>query len=232
MVKKLLLSYCALVHLYAPSYAASSDSLKLITQVREHAHYSCAECHAIDGNPPITDQYNKQSPTLAGQDMDYLIRQLLAFKAGERQTDEMKGIMQDYSRSEIKKIAQYFSKQPLKIASNLNPTIDTLIHTQKEDAIWVEKGKKLYQEGDIKRNIASCQSCHGIKGEGNKIKHAPQLTAQHARYVRMALHEYQQGKRTTDKAFGSPMQLITKKLSNDDIKELAAYIQSMTPSSP
>lgn len=231
MIKRLLLSYFILSPPYNLTHAASSDTLALITQTREHAHYSCAECHAIDGNPPITDKYKKQSPRLAGQNVNYLIRQLLAFQAGERHTDEMKGIMQDYSHSEIAQIARYFSEQTLKVASNFNPTIDTLIHTRKEDAMWAEKGKKLYQEGDTTRNIASCQSCHGATGEGNAIKHAPLLTAQHARYIRMALHEYQQGKRTTDQAFGSPMQLITKKLSQSDIQELAAYIQSMSPSS-
>lgn len=232
MIRYLLLSSFILVNLYVPINAESSDTLTLITQVREHGHYPCAECHAIDGNPPITDQYNKQSPTLAGQDVNYLIRQLLAFKANERQADEMKGILQDYSHDEITQIAQYFSEQPLKIDPNLNPTIDTLVHSKDEDAIWVVKGKKLYQEGDVSRDIASCQSCHGVNGEGNATKHAPQLTAQHARYTRMALYEYQQGQRTTDHAFGSPMQSVSKKLSENDINELAAYIQSMTLSTP
>ncbi|WP_298773627.1 hypothetical protein [uncultured Shewanella sp.] len=89
------------VWVYSLTYAASSDTLALITQTREQAHYSCAGCHTIDGNPPITDKYNKQSPRLAGKDVNYVMRQLLAFQAGERHTDEMKGIMQDYSHSEI-----------------------------------------------------------------------------------------------------------------------------------
>ncbi|MCL1125898.1 c-type cytochrome [Shewanella surugensis] len=230
MIKKspsVITSLLIMVNICGVAQATSSDNVSLITQTREHAHYACAECHAIDGNPPITNQYHKQSPTLAGQNTDYLQRQLLAFKSGARQTDEMKAVMMDYSPSEIHQIATYFSMQTLQINKNIDPTIDTLIHSRHVDAIWASKGEKLYQEGDEKRDIAPCKSCHGSYGEGSPQKNAPQLTAQHARYIRMTLQHYQQGKRTTDKSMGSPMQMITKKLSDNEIRELAAYIQRM-----
>jgi len=203
------------------------NAKQLISQTRPRGHYSCAECHGIDGNPPITDKYNKQSPTLAGQNADYLTRQLLAFKTGTRYTDEMKDILLDYTDTELKEIANYFSQQVLFIDPNLDPSIDTLVHSKDEDEVWVIKGKKLYETGDSTRGIASCQSCHGPLGKGNSEIQAPQLTAQHARYVRMTLKAYQEGTRTTDAAIGGQMQASTQALTNNDITELAAYIQSM-----
>ena len=203
------------------------SSQHLIKEPRQHAHYPCVECHGIDGNPPITDQYDKQSPNLAGQNAEYLERQLLSFKSGLRYTAEMDGVLQDYSAIEINQMAQYFATQSLVIVVNLDPTIDTLIHSRGEDIAWAASGKMLYQQGDAKKGIEACQSCHGSYGEGLEKTSYPTLTAQHARYIRMTLTAYRQGDRTTDSAIGSPMQTISERLSDTDIRNLAAYIQRL-----
>ncbi len=205
--------------------------LSLINGVKENGHYACSECHSETGNPIITDKYNKQSPILAGQDRHYLKKQLTHFKSGERFTKEMENVLLDYSQDEIIEMANYFSDQDLVPSESLDPTVDTLIHTQAEDLTWVNKGKMLYENGNDVANVLACIDCHGNKGEGNISKQAPKLTSQHARYVRMTLTAYKDGSRTTDKHLpgdsANIMAKISQQLSANDIKHLAAYIQSL-----
>ncbi|HEB28314.1 MAG TPA: c-type cytochrome [Porticoccus sp.] len=233
-MKKLLSIFGSVVLLVMSSSCSLADlsaesDRKLITEIREHGHYPCAECHGIDGNPPITDQFDKQSPSLASQHSSYLERQLQAFKSGQRKAAEMDGMLQDYTLAEINQMAKYFSSQPLRVNPDLDPTIDTLVHTKTEDMEWVARGKVLYQQGDAIRGIEACSSCHGLSGKGNEEIHSPLLSAQHARYIRMTLQAYRQGARVTDTMMDGSMQKISKKLNDEDIRNVAAYLQSMDP---
>jgi cytochrome c553 len=203
-----------------------ADAKSLITSVRENGNYSCSECHGKTGKPPITDKYDKQSPSLAGQNYQYLRTQLNHFKFARRDTKEMANTLQDYSAEEINQIAFYFSQQTPKILP-LDPTIDTLKHSATEDTLWADKGRILYQQGDKARGIVACQSCHGEFGEGDSQQSIPKLLAQHARYVRMTLAAYKTGKRTTDQTLDKVMRKSVKNLNEGDIKYLSAYIQSM-----
>ncbi|MFT4929294.1 MAG: cytochrome c553, partial [Phenylobacterium sp.] len=202
----------------------------LINQVRQNGHYSCTECHGKTGNPPITDKYDKQSPTLAGQNIQYLLNQLNHFKSGSRYTKEMANILKDYNQDEIKQIALYYSQQTQTTDQPFAPSIDTLKHNAATDKLWASQGRVLYQQGDKSRGIVACQSCHGPSGLGGHSDcqpSIPKLAAQHARYVRMTLQAYQTGKRTTDKTLDNVMRESVKNLNDDDIKFLGAYIQSM-----
>jgi len=199
----------------------------LISNVRQNGHYSCIECHGKTGVPPITDKYDKQSPILAAQDEEYLISQMLMFKSGQRTTKEMDNIFKDYTFKEIRAIAQYFSNQKHQKSSDLNPTIDSLKHSKQDDASWFKKGESLYSEGDKKRNIAACTTCHGNTGKGKPELKAPSIKNQYARYVRMTLLAYKNGDRTTDNNLDHVMQKTAKNLNVNDIKYLGAYIQSM-----
>ncbi|NQZ09294.1 MAG: dirigent protein [Algicola sp.] len=208
-----------------------TDSQSLISKVRKNGHYSCIECHGKTGNPPITDKYQKQSPILAGQNYQYLLTQLNHFKSGSRFTEEMGQSIQDYSAAEINQIAFYFSQQNQTTDLPFDASIDTLKHSVADDKLWADIGRVLYQQGDKSRGIVACQSCHGEAGAGDSLRSIPKLAAQHARYVRMTLQNYKTGKRTTDNALTdtlkNSMQTAVKNLSDDDIKHLAAYIQSM-----
>lgn len=208
-----------------------ANTQSLINKVRKNGHYSCVECHGKTGNPPITDKYVHQSPILAGQNYQYLVTQLNHLKSGSRLSDEMGKSIQDYSDLEINQIAFYFSQQTQTTDLPFDASIDTLKHSVAEDKLWIDIGRVLYQQGDKSRGIVACQSCHGKTGKGDSLRSIPKVSAQHARYVRMTLHDYQSGKRTTDKTLSdslkNSMLTVVKKLNDDDIKHLGAYIQSM-----
>jgi cytochrome c553 len=198
----------------------------LLNKVRKNGHYSCTECHGKTGNPVITDQYNKQSPILAGQKQHYLSKQLHDFKNGARSTREMENILQDYSDEELQIIATYYSDQTLQKSLN-DPTIDTLKHSMEEDKAWIAKGRVIYNQGDSSKDIQACKTCHDKKGSDALAYYAPKLNGQHARYTRMVLKAYKGNTRTTDLNFSNVMQNISQQLNDDDIKYVSAYIQSL-----
>ena len=69
---------------------------------------------------------------------------------------------------------------------------------------------------------AQCISCHGEKGEGNAAQKAPKLSGQHDWYIVKQLSEAKSGVRK------SPvMASYAGKLSEQDMKDLAAYIAKL-----
>jgi cytochrome c553 len=63
----------------------------------------CAACHGPDGHAVMP-----QTPNLAGQDEDYLVEQLKAFRSGERQNETMSVIAKPLSDTEIADLAAYY----------------------------------------------------------------------------------------------------------------------------
>jgi cytochrome c553 len=65
---------------------------------------ACMACHGANGvsNSPIW-------PNLAGQKKEYLVKQLKAFKSGDRTDPLMNPLAANLSDEEIEALAQYFS---------------------------------------------------------------------------------------------------------------------------
>ena len=66
---------------------------------------TCVGCHGLVGIST-----NPLWPNLAGQKNDYLSKQLLAFKNGERKDPMMSPIAQSLSIEEIQQLSAYFSE--------------------------------------------------------------------------------------------------------------------------
>jgi len=64
----------------------------------------CAVCHGIDGLAKVPD-----APNLAGESTVYTTRQLLAFKSGERQHEQMSIIAQGLSDEDIADLAAWYA---------------------------------------------------------------------------------------------------------------------------
>ena len=66
----------------------------------------CAACHGADGN-----SVNPIWPKLAGQHAPYLVKQLKAFKAGERQDPVMAPMAAPLSDQDIEDLAAFYASQ-------------------------------------------------------------------------------------------------------------------------
>ena len=72
-----------------------------------------------------------------------------------------------------------------------------------------------------KKLAETCQACHGADGNSTAPIY-PRLAGQYADYLARALHEYRDGERVNP-----IMSVYVEKLSDEDIKNLAAYFSAM-----
>ena len=176
---------------------------------------TCSACHGPNGNSTTA-----QWPKIAGQNAVYLAEQLQLFKAGVRVNPDMAKIVNVLSDKDMDNVAAFFQAQT-PVGGEANPTV------------W-EAGEHLYRFGDPSRDIPACTACHGPVGRGNTLADYPALRAQFADYVAKQLNDFASGARYSGAKPGAPtsrngymMATIAKRLSSDDIKDVAAFIQGM-----
>ena len=167
---------------------------------------SCAACHGVDGNSS-----NPQWPTLAGQHKQYIVKQLKAFKGGQRQDPLMSPMAASLSEDDMADLAAYFSSK----ASTGGEA----------DAGKVSAGQRLYRGGDANTGVAACEACHGPGGSGNPTAMYPAIRGQHSTYVETQLKAYRSGTRQTDQ--NQMMRNVANAMSDDQIAAVAAYVQGL-----
>jgi cytochrome c553 len=169
---------------------------------------TCAACHGVDGNSVTPDW-----PSLAGQHASYIIRQLKAFKNGDRVNVTMKPFADMLSDQDVADVAAYFSSQ--------KPT------PKGADPALVSLGQQIYRGGVPDRGIAACIACHGPTGDGNPLAAYPRLSGQHSTYVARTLGEYAAGSRRSDVDLNQMMRNEASLLREDEIRALASYVQGL-----
>jgi cytochrome c553 len=166
----------------------------------------CQACHGANGV-----SINPEWPNLAGLGSDYIVQQLVNFKDGKRQNPVMMPNAMTLSHDDMEDLAAYFTSLP-------SPSLEA-------DPTYWKAGEKLYRGGDAARGIPACQACHGATGLGAEAAKFPALHGQQSVYVSKQLHDYASGARTTGP--NNIMQTIAKRLSEDDMRNVAAYVQGI-----
>lgn len=166
----------------------------------------CGACHGANGNSP-----NPEWPNLAGQHAEYIAAQLKAFQQGVRNNPIMMANAAGLSAQDMADLGAYYARQA---PGGLEA-----------DAALYKAGQKLYRAGDAARGIPACMACHGPEGKGNAPARYPAVRSQHATYAYNQLKAYADGTRTTPG--NSIMPEISRKLTDDDMKSLAAYMQGL-----
>lgn len=191
---------------------------------------SCAGCHGEDGNSTMPG-----FPKLAGQHPGYLVKQLKAFKKGERIAPMMAPLAMGLDEKSMEEIAAYYAAQ--KISANPAPSLpanddeddDKPAKTDDEKkaelANLIAQGSDLYRNGNISREVSACVACHGPYAEGNKPADYPSLHSQHADYVIKTLTDFKNSARSNNPE--NMMHMIAKKMTDEDIKAVAYYISSL-----
>jgi cytochrome c553 len=79
------------------------------------------------------------------------------------------------------------------------------------------------------KKFYTCYGCHGVENYKNAYPDysVPKLRHQHAAYIIAALHEYQSGERPH-----ATMHAQASSLSDQDIEDIAAYLQGSEPAKP
>ena len=139
-----------------------------------------------------------QYPNLAGQRAMYIEAQLKNFQSGQRTNSVMQGMAANLTKPDITNISAYFA--------GLTPE-----SAGAGDMSLTKKGQAKF---------SMCSGCHGSSALGRGG--FPRLAGQQPKYLEKQLLDF---KNRTRK--GGPMNAMTSSLSEQDIKEIAAYLGSL-----
>ena len=166
----------------------------------------CSSCHGPGGH-----SISSTFPRLAGQQKDYLITQLTAFRERKRADPHaqtyMWGMAAQLSDSTIVALATYYAAQP--------PAPGT-----PDNSPEAEAGRKIYTAGIPAQRVPACSGCHGAKGEGNSA--FPRLAGQHRAYIERQLEAFASNARAN-----VIMHENSKNLTAEQIREVAGYLGSL-----
>lgn len=162
----------------------------------KNAFETCRGCHTSPGASNVYPTY--YVPKVGGQVAAYTVAALTAYKTSNRPHRTMMANTYDFSAQTIENIAAYLATATGGSAKAIANGGDA------------KKGKEL---------AASCLTCHNDDNSAGASN--PILSGQHANYMERAMQEYQSGKRKN-----ALMQSMVQGLSEDEIKDIAAYFTS------
>jgi cbb3-type cytochrome c oxidase subunit III len=186
----------------------AADSPELERLAHELAHTTCAYCHGASGR-----SISPMFPNLAAQTAPYLQAQLRAFRDQSRADPDaltyMWGMASQLSDATIDAISNYYAAQAAS-----QPKIG--------DEKLLGRGKEIFEEGVTSQGVPACATCHGPQARGSDI--FPRLAGQHADYlVKQALVIQR------DLRFSPVMRDVVKNLSQDQMRAVATYLESLSP---
>jgi|SRR5579884_2992136 len=177
----------------------------------------CFQCHGVkgEGNPAAG------FPRIGAQSYLYLDASLQNFASGRRVNAIMQPIARQLSPAEMQDVAAYYASLKPPIASERAAAA-----ISNSDPALLSEGGVLAAIGSAKEGVQACQNCHGPAGAGLPPIY-PSLAAQYAAYIEGQMQDFRSGKRQGD-AF-EIMQDIARRLSERQIKAVAAYYASIVP---
>lgn len=152
---------------------------------------AAADCGACHGEQGVST--SASTPSLAGQDAEYFVEALKAYKTGTRSDDTMKNLATAIDEKAMKNLAAYYaSLQPQ--APKVKRPMTTVEMVQKQ-----------------------CDPCHGLNG--NSIDPlVPALASQRVEYMEAVLQAYRKGERKNTK-----MAAMTSALTDVEVGNLASH---------
>jgi len=130
--------------------------------------YTCTGCHGIPGYNNVYPTY--KVPKIGGQNYEYLVAALNAYRNGERDHATMTNQASSLNDGDIQDISAYFASLPLS--------------SQPSGIV-----------GAAEEKSKVCEACHGVTGKSVDPTY-PNLAGQHASYLAQALGDYRSSART------------------------------------
>ena len=167
----------------------------------------CLPCHGAGAAAaPAAPTF----PTLNGQHVVYLEKQLREYKSGKRKSAVMAPLIGTLKKGQIRAMAAHFASQ--------SPVRGTV-----ESPELAARGKALYEEGNRGTGVPACVGCHLAGAQGNPLY--PRLAGQRQAYTVQQLTEFKSGARTNDRAH--VMRAVAGRLSEEEIKAVAEYLAGL-----
>jgi cytochrome c553 len=160
----------------------------------------CAACHGADGNAAIPG-----TPSLAGQPAFFTHWQLIKYRDGRRQDEQMSPFAQNLTDEDMGNLAAFYAAQAPRARGSA------------VDATRVAAGRPLV-------DTYHCASCHTPTLTGQQ--QVPLLAGQDLIYLLKLLRGFRA--RTASDLDGT-MTMAAQPLTADDVDNLAHYLASLTP---
>jgi len=178
---------------------------------------ACASCHGDKGQGTNDDYF----PRLAGKPVGYLYNQLIAFRDGRRKYPPMNYLLEFLPDQYLTAMAEYFAAEQPPFPAPTPPVVSGAI---------LARGELLATKGDPTHQIPACANCHGPSFTGMEPA-IPGLLGLRTNYVSAQLGAWRYGTRTATAP--DCMQIVASRLTEDDVKALAAWLSSrQAPPSP
>lgn len=169
---------------------------------------NCDNCHSTGGIG-----VSAKMPNLAGQHKEYLVKQLMDYRDGNRSNRRMAKASSALTDKIIVQLAEYYSSQN---------AIKQVTHT---DSDKFRRGQILFNEKVTPNGLPSCAGCHGIRGLGLAGSMIPHIAGLHNEYIAVQLKSFRKGKR--DNESNGAMRLVSETLEDSAIEDLAFYVRHM-----
>lgn len=189
-----------------PDTTLSATLAKVPNEVRGKHIFEqrCAGCHGADAfGAPL-----QKVPALAGQQYEYLAKQVVEFLTFERQSDAMHKQLELSGLNNATAIADvigYVANLPM------NPA------PEKGNGQSPAQGKKIYD--------SVCASCHGRTAEGNSDLWVPNLRGQHYGYLVEQMQRMAAAKRAN---ISEDLHRMFTSYSKDEFAAVADYLTRWT----
>lgn len=167
------------------------------------ARDACFSCHGLKG------EGDGAIPRLAGLSTGYLVKQLEDYGGHWRDEPTMSPIARRLSDEGRLAVADYYAALEL---------------PQERPSVSSSNEHTLYHDGNPARGVRACASCHGVGGMGGGLAQ-PRLAGQSVAYVRAQLVAWKESRRRNDPR--DVMGQIARKLTQDEIDSLAAYVAAL-----
>ena len=157
----------------------------------------CTMCHGAKGVSAA------DTPNLAGQYPEVVVKQLMDYKNGDRVHTLMQALARSLSETEMRDIAAYYASLPKE---------------RRTPQPYSEPGPALVRVGDPLRNIAPCASCHG--GIERKIG-TPWLEGMPKQYLVDQLKAFASGARRNDSH--AQMRNMSRQMTAAEIDQVSEF---------
>ena len=187
---------------------------------------ACAGCHG----EKALGMDAMGAPRLANIGQVYVLKQLVDYAEGKR-IDEgagaaMNGIAKALNEQDSRDVAAYLDS--LEYATD--PSDLKSLAADGGKIGDPKKGKIIMTKG-IKPLVPACQDCHGFSGRAQNI---PAIHQQKYVYLANQLNRFRDGSRANDQKIYKDgiMRGIAKKLTDENIADIAAYLSTVTSLTP
>jgi cytochrome c553 len=168
----------------------------------------CIRCH----DDAAASTVSSLVPKLGGQSIGYLERALKEYAARTRPSGIMQPVAALLGDDQIGAIASYYAN------------LDARPGQRAIDSARIAHGRALATAGDPKKAIPRCLACHSR----SRAAEFPSLAGQNADYLAGQLRVWRSGGRDRT-AYGQIMASIARRLTEEQILDVAAYFASLPP---